>query len=191
VSVECPAHDGLHIFEDAFIVQIVDPETVDPLPDGELGSICITELYKTGSPQFRYNIMDLSYLYPREQCACGSWLRKMAPFAGRGDNMVKLRGINVWPEAVGAIATSVDGIAPDYFVRAVREDNRDDMVVSVVSERPADEFRALQAAVENRIKDRLGVRMRVDIVTPGTLDEWTGVVTSPKLKRFRDDRHAV
>ena len=67
---------GLHIFEDAFIVQIVDPETGEPLPDGELGSICITELYKTGSPQFRYNIMDLSYLYPRGQCACGSWLRQ-------------------------------------------------------------------------------------------------------------------
>ena len=64
VSVECPAHDGLHIFEDAFVVQIVDPETGEPLPDGELGSICITELYKTGSPQFRYNIMDLSYAVP-------------------------------------------------------------------------------------------------------------------------------
>ena len=101
VSVECPAHDGLHIFEDAFIVQIVDPETGELLPDGEQGSICITELYKTGSPQFRYNIMDLSTLYPREQCTCGSWLRKMAPFAGRADNMVKLRGVNVWPEAVG------------------------------------------------------------------------------------------
>jgi phenylacetate-CoA ligase len=191
VSVECPAHDGLHIFEDAFVVQIVDPETGAPLPDGELGSICITELYKTGSPQFRYNIMDLSYLYPREQCACGSWLRKMAPFAGRGDNMVKLRGINVWPEAVGEIATSVDGIAPDYFVRAVREGNRDDMVVSVVSDRAEGEFEALRAAVESRIKDRLGVRMRVEVVAPGTLDEWTGVGTSPKLRRFRDDRHAV
>jgi phenylacetate-CoA ligase len=191
VSVECPAHDGLHIFEDAFVVQIVDPETGAPLPDGELGSICITELYKTGSPQFRYNIMDLSYLYPREQCACGSWLRKMAPFAGRGDNMVKLRGINVWPEAVGEIATSVDGIGPDYFVRAVRDDNRDDMVVSVVSERAENEFSALRAAVEARIKDRLGVRMRVEVVAPGALDEWTGVGTSPKLKRFRDDRHAV
>ena len=117
VAVECPAHDGLHIFEDAFIVQIVDPETGEPLPDGELGSICITELYKTGSPQFRYNIMDLSYLYPPGQCACGSWLRKMAPFAGRGDNMVKLRGVNVWPEAVGELALAVDGV--DYrLVRA-------------------------------------------------------------------------
>jgi phenylacetate-CoA ligase len=186
VSVECPEHEGLHIFEDAFVVQVVDPDTGEQLPDGELGSLCVTELYKTGSPQFRYNIMDLSYLYPREQCACGSWLRKMAPFAGRADNMVKLRGVNVWPEAVGEIALAVNGVEPDYFVRAVRENNRDEMIVSVVS-RVADSD-AVRSAVEARIKDRLGVRMRVDVVAPGELDAWTGVGTSAKLKRFRDDR---
>jgi phenylacetate-CoA ligase len=188
VSVECPAHDGLHIFEDAFVVQVVDPDTGERLPDGELGSLCVTELYKTGSPQFRYNIMDLSYLYPREQCACGSWLRKMAPFAGRADNMVKLRGINVWPEAVGEIAMAVDGVEPDYFVRAVRENNRDEMIVLVVSKRGVADFDAVRGAVEARIKDRLGVRMRVDVVAPGELDALTGVGTSPKFKRFRDDR---
>jgi phenylacetate-CoA ligase len=189
VSVECPTHDGLHIFEDAFIVQIVDPETGDPRPDGELGSICITELYKTGSPQFRYNIMDLSYLYPREQCACGSWLRKMAPFAGRGDNMVKLRGVNVWPEAVGDIAVTVDGVAPDYFVRAVREHNRDEMILSVVSDRRAADHDAIRTAVEQRLKDCLGVRIRVEVVEPGALDPLTEAGTAPKFKRFRDDRN--
>jgi phenylacetate-CoA ligase len=188
VAVECPAHDGLHIFEDAFVVQVVDPETGEARPDGELGSLCITELYKTGSPQFRYNIMDLSYLYPRERCACGSWLRRMAPFAGRADTMVKLRGINVWPEAVGEVVTAVEGVAPDYFVRAVRAENRDEMVVSVVSDRDPSEHATLQAAVERRIKDELGVRMQVELVAPGALDEWTGVGTAPKLKRFRDDR---
>ncbi len=188
VSVECPAHDGLHIFEDAFVVQIVDPETGERLPDGELGSICITELYKTGSPQFRYNIMDLSYLYPREQCACGSWLRRMAPFAGRGDNMVKLRGVNVWPEAVGEIALSVPGTEPDWFVRAVRVDRRDELVVSVVSTVADGERDALRAAVEDRLKERLGVRIGAEIVRPGDLDAWTEVNVSPKLKRFRDER---
>jgi phenylacetate-CoA ligase len=188
VSVECPAHNGLHIFEDAFIVQIVDPETGEPLPDGETGAICITELYKTGSPQFRYNIMDLSYLYPREQCACGSWLRRMGPFGGRGDNMVKLRGVNVWPEAVGEIALSVPGVAPDWFVRAVRVENRDELVVSVVSERDPAEFPAIGAAVEERLKERLGVRIRSEVVRPGELDSWTEVDMSPKLKRFRDER---
>jgi phenylacetate-CoA ligase len=188
VSVECPAHDGLHIFEDAFVVQIVDPETAEPLPDGELGSICITELYKTGSPQFRYNIMDLSSLSPRGQCSCGSWLRKMAPFAGRGDNMVKLRGVNVWPEAVGDLAMSVDGVAPDWFVRAVRRDGRDELIVSVVSERDPSAFAAVADAVEGRLKERLGVRIGVEVVAPGALDAWTEVDVAPKLKRFRDER---
>ena len=188
VSVECPAHDGLHIFEDAFVVQIVDPDTGELLPDGELGAICITELYKTGSPQFRYNIMDLSSLYPRQQCECGSWLRKMAPFAGRGDNMVKLRGVNVWPEAVGDLAMSVPGVAPDWFVRAIRDQNRDELIVSVTSEGDPSTFDALAAAVEDRLKERLGVRIRAEVVRPGELDAWTEVNRSPKLKRFRDDR---
>ena len=182
VAVECPAHDGLHIFEDAFVVQIVDVDTGQPLPDGELGSICITELYKTGSSQFRYNIMDLSYLYPREQCACGSWLRRMGPFAGRGDNMVKLRGINIWPEAVGDIAMSVAGTQPDWFVRAVRRDNRDELILSIVG---PDE---LASAIEAKLKDRLGVRIGVEMTRPGALDEWTEIATAPKPKRFRDDR---
>ena len=188
VAVECPAHDGLHIFEDAFVVQIVDPETGELLPDGELGSICITELYKTGSPQFRYNIMDLSSLYPRQQCECGSWLRKMAPFAGRGDNMVKLRGVNVWPEAVGELALAVPGVGRDWFVRAVREDRRDELIVTVTSERDPSAFDDLAAAVEDRLKERLGVRIRAEVVRPGELDAWTEVNVSPKLKRFRDDR---
>ncbi len=188
VSVECPAHEGLHIFEDAFVVQIVDPETGEPLPDGELGALCITELYKTGSPQFRYNIMDLSALYPREQCSCGSWLRKMAPFAGRGDNMVKLRGVNVWPEAIGELAMAVDGVAPDWFVRAVRRDGRDELIVSVVSERDASAFPVIADAVEQRLKERLGVRIAAEVVAPGALDPWTEVDVSPKLRRFRDER---
>ncbi len=188
VSVECPAHDGLHIFEDAFVVQIVDPESGELLPDGEQGSLCITELYKTGSPQFRYNIMDLSTLYPRQRCECGSWLRKMAPFAGRADNMVKLRGVNVWPEAVGEIALSVPGVAPDWFVRALREGRRDDMVVTVTSDADPSTYDALAAAVEARLAERLGVKIRAEVVAPGALDAWTEVGTSPKLKRFRDDR---
>jgi phenylacetate-CoA ligase len=190
VSVECAAHEGLHIFEDAFIVEIVDPETGALLPEGELGSICITELYKTGSPQFRYNTMDLSYLYPRERCECGSWLRRMAPFAGRGDNMVKLRGINVWPEAVGDLALAVPGVGPDWFVRAVRSDDRDEMVLSVVGEGAQSRWPELQSAVESKLKDTLGVRIAVEVVEPGALDGWTGAGTSPKLRRFRDDRSA-
>ena len=152
------------------------------------GSMVITELYKTGSPQFRYNIMDLSYLYPKGQCACGSWLRKIGPFAGRGDNMVKLRGINIWPEAVGDVATSVDGADPDYFVRAVRVDGRDELIVSVTSSHRGDAATDLRHTIEQLLHDRLGVRIAAEIVEPGALDAWTEVLTSPKPKRFRDER---
>jgi phenylacetate-CoA ligase len=188
VSQECSARQGLHINEDAFIVQIVDTDTGEPLPDGELGCCVVTELYKTGSSQFRYNIMDLSYLMPRERCECGSWLRRMGHFAGRGDNMVKLRGVNIWPEAVGEIACELPGMTQDYFVRAVREGNRDEMICSVVSEEPEDRFPALAQRLEERLKEVLGVRLRGEVVAPGSLDEWTGINVSAKLIRFRDER---
>jgi len=188
VSVECPAHDGLHIFEDAYIVQVVDTETGEELPDGELGAVVVTELYKTGSSQFRYNIMDLSFLHPRGQCECGSWLRRMGPFAGRGDNMVKLRGINLWPEGVGEVACAVDGIDPDYFVRVWRDGNRDEMEIAVVSRRDPALFGSQQSELEAVLNQRFGVRIHAKVVAPGALDSDTELHTSPKSKRFRDDR---
>ena len=188
VAFECSERSGLHIMEDAFVVQIVDLETGELLPDGEPGAICITETYKTGSPQFRYNIMDLSTLYPRERCGCGSWLRRMAPFAGRGDNMIKLRGVNVWPEALGRIAADQPGLSPDYFVRALREGNRDELVLHVASERPQAEFAALAARLEAVLHEKLGVKIGVRVERTGALDEWTGMGRLPKLRRFRDER---
>lgn len=188
IATECPARQGLHIMEDAFILQVVDTDTGEPLPDGELGSLVVTELYKTGSPQFRYNIMDLSYLHPPEQCACGSWTRRMGPFSGRGDNMVKLRGVNVWPEALGEIVTAHDEVTEDYFVRAVRQDNRDEMIVSVTSPADASRHDAIREQLEKLLKDKIGVKFGVEVHAPGALDEWTEIKTSPKPKRFRDER---
>jgi phenylacetate-CoA ligase len=187
VAVECPAKEGLHIFEDAFHVRVVDVETGEPLPDGETGALVVTECYKTGSPQFGYNIMDLSKLYPRERCSCGSWLRRMGRFAGRGDTMVKLRGVNVWPEGIGRIATSVDGTIPDYFVRAISADGQDQLVVSVASSAAPSRHDELRATIERRLRDQLGVGIGVEIVPPGSLDQSTGQATA-KAKRFRDDR---
>jgi phenylacetate-coenzyme A ligase PaaK-like adenylate-forming protein len=80
-------------------------------------------------------------------------------------------------------------VAPDYFVRAIRRDQRDELIISVVSERSADEWPALKEAIEERLKDRLGVRIEAAVVVPGALDAWTEAGTSPKLKRFRDERH--
>ena len=188
VASECSMHDGLHIYEDGFVVQVVDVETGEPLPDGELGSLCVTELYKTGTAQFRYNILDLSYLYPKGQCACGSWLRKIGPFAGRGDNMVKLRGVNVWPEGVGEVACSVEGVIPDYFVTASRVNNRDELTIAVVSDRDPSAFPEIQAQIERVLQQRFGLKIGVAVVRPGEIDHLTEFHTSPKPKRFKDER---
>ena len=188
IATECPARQGLHIQEDAFIVQVVDVDTGEPLPDGELGSLVVTELYKTGSPQFRYNIMDLSFLHPPERCACGSWQRRMGPFSGRGDNMVKLRGVNVWPEALGEIVMTHEAVTEDYFVRAVRENNRDEMVVMITTERATSEHEGIREELEQLLKEKIGVKFGVEVHTPGALDDLTQIKSSPKPKRFRDER---
>ena len=133
--------------------------------------------------------MDLSTLYPRERCACGSWLRRMAPFAGRADNMVKLRGVNVWPEAVGEIA--LVGSRRRARTASCAPSGRGDATTwssTVTSDADPSTYDALAAAVEARLAERLGVKIRAEVVAPGALDAWTEVGTSPKLKRFRDDR---
>ena len=188
VAIECPARAGLHVFEDAFVVHVVDPESGERVPDGIQGSLCISEIYKTGSPQLRYDIKDLSVLYPRERCACGSWLRRIGPFAGRADQMVKLRGVNVWPEAVGAILLEDERLGPDWFVRVVREGDRDEMVAHAVTGAEATQRKALASAAAARLKERLGLRIRVELAAPGALDVWTELRTAPKPKRFRDER---
>jgi phenylacetate-CoA ligase len=188
VAIECPARQGLHVFEDAFVIEVVDKETGEPVPDGTLGSLCVTEIYKTGSPQFRYNIQDLSALMPRGQCGCGSWLRRIAPFAGRADNMVKLRGVNIWPEAVGEVALQDPRLENEYFVRAVREGERDEMIAHVTTRAEASQHEAIAQETEARLKERFGVRLKVEVSGIDSLDAWTEVKTSPKPKRFRDER---
>src|SRR5690606_36444109 len=115
---------------------------------------------------------------------------RMGRFAGRGDNMVKLRGVNVWPEGVGRIATAVPGATPDYLVRAYRRDGRDELEVSVASDAPPETWDDLRTEIERQLHDQLGVRIGARIVAPGALDDLTEIRTSPKPKRFRDERRS-
>ncbi len=188
VAIECPARKGLHVFEDAFVVEVVDKETGEPVPEGTLGSLCVTEIYKTGSPQFRYNIQDLSALMPREKCDCGSWLRRIAPFAGRADNMVKLRGVNIWPEAIGEVALQDPRLENEYFVRAVREGDRDEMIAHVTTRAEPGAWDDIARTTEARLKERFGVKLKVEVSGLDSLDPWTEIKTSPKPKRFKDER---
>jgi phenylacetate-CoA ligase len=114
----------------------------------------------------------------------------MGKFAGRADNMVKLRGVNVWPEAVGRVATAVEGATTEYFVRAIRVDGHDELVVSVASDRHPSQWEMLSQSIAERLHQQLGVRITAVVVGPGDLDALTEVSSSPKAKRFRDERRS-
>ncbi|HEY6622368.1 MAG TPA: hypothetical protein VIX85_00930 [Acidimicrobiales bacterium] len=189
VAIECPARGGLHILEDAFVVRVVDVDTGEPLPDGEQGNLVVHCLYKTGSAQIGYNTQDLARLHPRHRCACGSWMRKMDYFAGRSDNMIKLRGTNVWPEAVGSIATADERVGTEYFVVAETIDARDELTVRLESEWAGTESESTVATdIARTLRAKLGVRVRTELMGAGALDEATGRHTQSKPKRFEDRR---
>lgn len=188
VSAECPARGGLHIFEDCFVVEIADVETGEILPDGQEGNIVYTCLYKTGSPQVRFNTQDRSTLYPRSRCECGSWLRKMGYFAGRSDTMIKLRGVNVYPEEIGKALSADPRVHDDYFVTLRRDGNRDDIAVEVVSDIEASGYGELAESLSTQLRERFELRIGVEVVAPGSLDARTGKGTVGKLRRFEDSR---
>ncbi|MFI9627452.1 phenylacetate--CoA ligase family protein [Streptomyces sp. NPDC052042] len=195
VAAECEAKDGLHIFEDAFIVEVVDFETGEPLPPGHRGNLVVTALYKTGTSQLRYNIQDISASYELAQCACGSWHRKLDYFRGRSDTMVKLRGVNVWPEACGKIIAGHPGITGEYFCYVERvtprgKPARDEMTVMVEGADGTGDSATLRAELETLLKQKIGVAIEVELVGRDALRELTGHGHRAKLKRFEDRRES-
>ncbi len=193
VAAECQAENGLHIFEDAFIVEVVDFETGELLPPGHRGNIVVTALYKTGTQQIRYNIQDISASYEIEQCSCGSWHKKIDYFKGRSDNMIKIRGINVWPEALGDIVKENPRVNGEYFcfaekVRSNGNSVRDEMTILVEPKYASGNQYDLLHELETELKKRIGVNINVQIVEEDSLRTLTGHGSRAKLKRFEDRR---
>ncbi|SFE57929.1 phenylacetate--CoA ligase family protein [Alteribacillus iranensis] len=193
VAAECPAKQGLHIFEDAFIVEVCDFETGEPLPPGHRGNIVVTCLYKTGTQQIRYNIQDISGMYEEYECECGSVHKRLEYFQGRSDTMVKLRGVNVWPEACGKIIQEHDYLNGEYFcyVERVKPEGkpaRDEMTIMVETKAQETDSYKVQQEVVELLKQKVGVQINVEVVAPDSLREKTGHGERAKLKRFEDRR---
>jgi phenylacetate-CoA ligase len=186
LAMECPARGGLHIQEDAFLVDIVDIDTGQPVPEGQLGKIIVTSLWRRGVSTLRFNSGDLSRLLPRERCECGSWMRKIDYFQGRSDNMVKLRGTNVWPEAIGKFVAESSNTNGEYFVIAHGEAHREEITVQVESPNDPSEFETVQRELADSLKTHLGVRLNVEVGPVGWLESVTMV--GAKRKRFEDRR---
>lgn len=189
MGAECRHQTGMHVQEDAFILEIADPDTGQILPDGERGTIYITTLYKWGAPQIRFNVNDIS-AYATAACPCGSTMRRLQRIFGRNDNMVKLRGVNVFPEAVGAVVAEDTRTNGEYFciVDRVGEAGTDEMTVLVEVRDTTADRSILRADLERRLKEVLGVRVAVELHGKGALDPYTGTSQTSKVKRLLDRR---
>ncbi len=191
MAAECVHRTGMHVQEDAYILEMADPETGAIVPDGEKGTTYITTLYKWGAPQIRFNVNDIS-AYATDSCPCCSTMRRLQRIFGRNDNMIKLRGVNVFPEAIGAVVAADDRTNGEFFVFVDRVGANETDEMTVMVEVPAlDAAReAVKADMERRMKEVLGVRVTVEPRGKGELDGWTGSSQTTKIKRLMDRRKA-
>lgn len=173
VSYECWNKDGLHINEDHFLVEVVDPSTGEPVPEGKEGELVFTSLTKEAVPVIRYRSGDLASISYRP-CVCGRVFARHSKVYARTDDMVVIRGVNVYPSSIAAVLADIEGIEPRYQVVLYREGALDQIEVQIEVEPSfmSDTVRKLQSFqrhVEERLRQELGVRPRVRLVEPRTI----------------------
>ena len=179
VSVECiEAQNGLHIFEDHFIPEIIDPDTEEVLPYGTPGELVFTTITKEAFPVIRYRTRDISVLFP-EPCQCGRTVVRMGRVQGRSDDMLIIRGVNVFPSQIESVIMEIDGIEPHYQLEVAREGRLDTLTVKVeVNEKVfSDEVKNLQnmeRTLEKNIKEMLSVSAQVKLVEPKSIQRSEG-----------------
>ncbi len=185
VSSECEAQNGLHIFEDHFMPELVDPETLEPAQDE--GELILTTITKTGMPVIRFRTRDITRLH-WDKCACGRTTCRMERIAGRTDDMLIIRGTNVFPSQIESILLGIEGTQPHYQIVVDRKGALDDMEVQVEVEEAffSDKVRELEAFGQNvrtKIENVLGLHVRVRLMEPGSIERSMG-----KAKRVIDQR---
>ncbi|HEY8345287.1 MAG TPA: phenylacetate--CoA ligase [Bacillota bacterium] len=187
VASECLEQNGLHINEDHFIAEVIDPDTGERVPDGEKGELVFTSLTKEAFPIIRYRTRDISLLYT-EACPCGRTLKRMNRILGRTDDMLIIRGVNVFPTQIENVLLEIGEIEPQYLLVVDRKDNLDELEIWVeISDRLfSDEVRKLEDLehrIKNEITSTLGISARIKLVEPKTIPRSEG-----KAKRVVDKR---
>ncbi|MBR5710753.1 MAG: phenylacetate--CoA ligase [Thermoguttaceae bacterium] len=188
VGGECQCQNGLHIFEDHYYPEIIDPETLEVLPDGEEGELVLTTLSKQAMPIIRYRTRDITKIIP-ERCECGRTLRRIARISRRSDDMLIIRGVNVFPSQIETAILSIEGVAPYYEIIVTRDDNLDRMEVKVeitdalLGDDTIKTLETLQKRITAAIERIINIRVKVTLVEPRTLERFDG-----KAKRVKDLR---
>ncbi len=188
VSGECAARKGMHIQEDHFIVECVNPETLEPVGEGEEGELVITALTKEACPIIRYRTRDLARLY-YDKCPCGRTTRRMSRVKGRSDDMLIIRGVNVFPSQVEEALLKVSGIAPHYLIELYRPNNLDNAIVKVemlpeTFSDKMDELQKLKNRIDREISAITGLHFEIQLVPPNSLERTAG-----KAKHVADYRN--
>ena len=187
VAIECSHHNGLHIFEDHFYPEIIDPDTGEVLPDGETGELVITTLSKYAMPMIRYRTRDLTRIIS-EPCTCGRSIRRIDRIASRSDDMFIIRGVNVFPSQIETALLSIEGVEPHYQITLYTENGMDNIEVEVeVGEKlfsdTVSSMESLQHRITAAIESLIGLRVRVKLVAPRQI-----VRSEGKAKRVIDKR---
>ena len=187
VSGECLELNGMHINEDHFIAEVIDPNTGEVLAPGEKGELVVTCITKEALPLIRYRTRDITRLM-YEPCACGRTTARMENLSGRTDDMLKIRGVNVFPSQIEEVLINTDGIGPNYEIVVERKDHSDILTVKVevAAEGMMDSYAALEELEENikkKLHMMLGLDCKIQLVSPNTLQRFEG-----KAKRVTDLR---
>ncbi len=188
VSGECEYLNGMHINEDFFIPEIIDPETGEVLPAGEKGELVITCIKKEALPLIRYRTRDITRLM-YEPCQCGRTTCRMENLQGRSDDMLKIRGVNVFPGQIEEVVLSVNGLGPHYEIVVERDGYSDKLTIRVELATATDSFKELERIereIRNKLRVVLGLDAKIKLESPNTLARFEG-----KAKRIRDLRKGV
>jgi len=183
VAVECEAQDGLHGWEDHFLFEVLDTDTGQPLPEGQAGELVITTLTKEALPMIRYRTRDITRL-ERARCDCGRTHLRLKRITGRNDDMLIIRGVNVYPSQVEAVLIGLPGIAPHYQLVVERHGNMDELTVEVEAQSGnQQEYPEIQKRTAHQIKSLVGVTAAIVVKKPGEVPRSQG-----KAVRVRDLR---
>jgi len=187
VAFECQEQNGLHIWEDYFIVEIIDPVTLEPVPDGELGELVLTTINREAMPLLRYRTRDLTRILPGD-CPCGRHHKRLARLQGRSDDMIILKGVNIFPIQIEKILLKFKELSTDYLITLETKESGDTMTIDVeLSQLFTDDYKRLQALEKNitrLLKDEILITPKVRLVSKGTLT----VSDEKKAVRVKDLR---
>ena len=182
IGINCEHNTGMHYWDDYLYLEIVDPATGEPVPDGEMGEIVITTLVKEGAPLIRYRTHDLSRIIPGE-CKCGSRFPRIGTVMGRTDDMMKIKGVNVFPAQIEEILKEFPELSSEYQIRISHLEGKDTMRIYVETNGTVD-FAKLASDVSRRVKERIGFTPLVKVVEIGVLPR-----SEKKTKRVIDERY--